>query len=140
MKKDNFKSTLIIYRLNEACEVLEDAKKLAKSDGSPRSIINRAYYAMFYAILALLVTVDKGSAKHSGVISLFDRHFVKAGLISKEFSKAIHRAFELRQQGDYGEVTPIDRADAEELLKDAEKFIQSVQGYLIEIGMISSGN
>jgi hypothetical protein len=79
MKNNDLKSTLINYRLNEACEVLEDAKKLAKSEGSPRSIVNRAYYAMFYATLALLVTVDKGSAKHSGVIALFDRHFVKAG-------------------------------------------------------------
>ncbi|MDK2895628.1 MAG: uncharacterized protein PWQ98_1755, partial [Moorella sp. (in: firmicutes)] len=49
MKEDNYKRTLINYRLNEAYEVLADAQKLLATQGSPRSIINRSYYAMFYA-------------------------------------------------------------------------------------------
>jgi uncharacterized protein (UPF0332 family) len=39
--------------------------------------VNRAYYAIFYAALAILLTKDLGSSKHSGVLSLFDREFVK---------------------------------------------------------------
>ncbi|QGP91651.1 HEPN domain protein [Neomoorella glycerini] len=134
MKEDNHKRTLIKYRLNEAYEVLADAQKLLASQGSPRSIVNRSYYAMFYATLALLVTIDQGSAKHSGVISLFDRYFVKPGIFQKELSKSLHRAFEFRQQGDYGEVTPIVVEDAIELLQAAEKFIHTVQRYLNERG------
>ncbi len=32
--------------------------------------VNRAYYAIFYAALAILLTKDLGSSKHSGVLSL----------------------------------------------------------------------
>ncbi|WP_158408418.1 hypothetical protein [Desulfosporosinus fructosivorans] len=46
--------TLIQYRLDLSKEALVDAKKLLKAQGSPRSIVNCSYYAMFYAVLAVL--------------------------------------------------------------------------------------
>jgi uncharacterized protein (UPF0332 family) len=33
---------------------LRDAHLLLDQEGSPESVINRSYYAMFYAVLALL--------------------------------------------------------------------------------------
>ena len=44
------------YRLKQAEESINDTISLLSSKGSPRSIINRAYYAMFYSVLALKVT------------------------------------------------------------------------------------
>jgi len=70
---------------------------------SNRAIINRLYYAMFYAILALLQENQLSTSKHTGAIALFDREFVKKGIFDKELSKTLHRAFELRQKGDYME-------------------------------------
>jgi uncharacterized protein (UPF0332 family) len=129
--KENPKLALIQYRLDLAMEVLTDAQKLFQAQGSPRSIVNRSYYAMFYAALAVLATIDEGSAKHSGVIGLFDRHFVKTGIVPKELSRAFHRAFDLRQQGDYGETAAtVDAEDATELFKSAEVFVATIQGYL----------
>jgi uncharacterized protein (UPF0332 family) len=62
---------------------------------------------MFYAVLALLTSVGKGASKHSGVLTLFDEHFIKPGHLSREMSKAIHKAFELRQIGDYRELATL---------------------------------
>jgi uncharacterized protein (UPF0332 family) len=62
--------------------------------------MNRLYYAMFYAVLALLQAKHLGTSKHSGAIALFDREFVKTGIFPKELSMALHRAFALRQKGD----------------------------------------
>jgi len=120
---------LINYRLQKARETLRDAHLLLEGGGSPESVINRAYYAMFYAVLALLTRIGKGAAKHSGVIALFDRHFVKSGLFPKQMSKAIHRAFELRQLGDYREFISLDREQAEGLLRLAESFVREVEKY-----------
>ncbi|MDA8335176.1 MAG: HEPN domain-containing protein [Peptococcaceae bacterium] len=115
-----------------ATEVLADAKKLSHAQGSARSIANRSYYAMFYAVLA---TIGQGSAKHSGVISLFDLNFVKAGLLPKELSKILHRAFDLRQQGDYGEAgLTVSIEDAADLLQNSEIFVSAIQAYLIDCG------
>jgi uncharacterized protein (UPF0332 family) len=75
---------LIEHRLEQAQEALDDAKYLIDGNRSPQSIINRSYYAMFYAALALLQKASKAPSKHSGVISLFDKEFVMKGTFEKE--------------------------------------------------------
>jgi len=72
---------LIQYRLKQAAESLEEAEFLMSGKKSPRSIINRAYYAMFYAVLALLVNEPYASSKHTGVLAYFNKNFIKSGLL-----------------------------------------------------------
>ena len=55
MNQDEAVATLIKYRIEQANKAIEDAQCLEAGNGSPRSIINRAYYAMFYAVPALLL-------------------------------------------------------------------------------------
>ncbi len=74
---------LIKHRLEQAREALDDAKYLIDGNRSPQSIVNRSYYAMFYAALALLQNISKAPSKHSGVISLFDTEFVMKGYFPK---------------------------------------------------------
>lgn len=62
--------------------------------------MNRLYYSMFYAVLALLQEKQLGTSKHIGAISMFDKEFIKTGIFDKEMSKTLHRAFELRQKGE----------------------------------------
>jgi hypothetical protein len=63
---------LVRLRLEQAQSTLNDAVVLAEGGGTPKSILNRAYYAMFYAVLALLQSVGKVAGKHTGAIGLFD--------------------------------------------------------------------
>ena len=65
MNVDKKRQELASYRLREAKESLEEAEFLLLGKKSPRSVINRAYYAMFYAVLALLVYEPYASSKHS---------------------------------------------------------------------------
>ncbi len=55
MTIDDKKRDLALYRLQEAEESLDEAQFLFDGHKSPRSVINRAYYAMFYSVLALLI-------------------------------------------------------------------------------------
>ena len=73
------KQALFTYRLTQAEETLSDVKKMLEDKLSPRSIINRAYYSMFYAVLALFLKADINlkTSKHAGVISIFDNEFVR---------------------------------------------------------------
>jgi uncharacterized protein (UPF0332 family) len=107
---------LIKYRLEQADIALEDGKFLLQGNRSPQSIINRAYYAIFYAALALLQKIGKIPSKHTGVISLFDTEFVVPGIFPKEFSKDFHKAFELRQVFDYKAFEPSSLEVAEMVL------------------------
>lgn len=122
---------LIRYRLEQATTALDDAKFLLTGNRSPQSIINRSYYAMFYAALALLQKISKVPSKHTGVISLFDSEFVLKGIFPKELSKDFHKAFELRQQSDYKAIQPVTGERAEEILQKAERFLGAVKTYLL---------
>jgi uncharacterized protein (UPF0332 family) len=98
---DEHPRELADYRLQQARETLQEAEGLSGMS-LWRGTINRAYYAMFYAVLALTVLRQQVTSKHSGVLAFFDREFVKTGIFPKELSHSFHRAFEVRQTNDYG--------------------------------------
>ena len=123
---------LIKYRLEQAQTALDDAKYLIDGNRSPQSIINRSYYAMFYAALALLQNISKAPSKHSGVISLFDTEFVIKGVFPKELSKDFHKAFELRQTVDYKVIRPITFDRATEMWRKASDFVREIRSYLLD--------
>ena len=126
------KKALIQYRLSQAKDSLKEADVLLREGMSYRSVINRLYYAMFYAVLAILQEREIGTSKHSGAISLFDREFIKTGILDKSFSKVLHRAFELRQKGDYMEQTEVTKQEIEEIQPKAQDFINKIENYLLK--------
>jgi uncharacterized protein (UPF0332 family) len=123
----SYKKDLIQYRLESAREMLRDARVLKENGGSPVSIVNRAYYSVFYAALALLVTVDTEPSKHAGVLAKFDELFVREGIFPKEMSRILHHAFDMRQAGDYQKSRVITLEQAVEVLSSAEKFIKAIE-------------
>ncbi len=128
MKQDkSYKKDLIQYRLELAHEMLRDARLLKENDGSPVSIVNRSYYSVFYAALALLVTVDTEPSKHAGVLAKFDELFVREGIFPKEMSRILHHAFDMRQAGDYQKSRAISMEQAVEVLSSAEKFVKAIE-------------
>lgn len=127
MKPDpSYTRDLIQYRVERARQTLETAR-LLRGSADIASMVNRSYYAMFYAALALLATIGKETSKHSGVLALFDRHFIKTGLLPKEMGKFLHTAFDARQSGDYEDKPEISRAMAEQILGFAETFVDSIE-------------
>lgn len=122
---------LIKYRLQEAEDSIKEAEVLLKEGMSMRAVMNRLYYAMFYSVLALLQEKEMGTSKHAGAISLFDREFIKNRTFDEELSKILHRAFELRQKGDYMEQSEVTKSDVDEILPKAKKFVDTVKAYLL---------
>jgi len=94
--------------------------------GLIRPSVNRAYYAMFYAVLALLTLEKKETSKHGGAIALFDRNFVKKGIFAKDFSRLLHDAFDLRQRSDYAALYRVSMNEAEKTLENARAFVMEV--------------
>ena len=131
--KDKNKQVLIQYRLEQARAALEEANLLMSKGKTTLGAVNRAYYSMFYAVLALLQYVNKVPRKHSGALALFDAEFVKKGILSKELSHHLHQAFESRQVSDYHLVDPVGREDAEEIISNAANFLQTIEKYLENI-------
>jgi uncharacterized protein (UPF0332 family) len=122
---------LVRYRLEQADAALADAQFLLEGNRSPHSIVNRAYYAMFYGALALLQKIGKVPTKHVGAIALFDTEFVKPGILGRELSQDFHRAFELRQMADYRVLESPSRERAEETCQKATRFVAAVKRHLL---------
>ena len=129
MKNDDV-AELVHYRLEQARTALDDARFLLDGHRSPLSIINRAYYAMFYAALGLMQAVGRVPGKHTGVIALFDTEFVQKGILPSTLSRDFHRGFEMRQRSDHRVTEPAIVERAEELLTKAERFVVAVRDHL----------
>ena len=120
---------LIRYRLSRARETLEEATELGNS-GHLYGAANRIYYACFYAVIALLLTENLSNSKHSGVIGLFNKNFVKTGEIPKEMGKFYARMFDNRLESDYGELIEIEPDEIKQDLATAAEFIRLVSAMI----------
>ena len=130
---------LTAARMQQARECIDDGKLLLSAGRGARTGINRAYYAAFYAVLALLQTIGKSPRKHSGALALFDAEFVKTGFLSKELSMVLHQLFDTRQEDDYQRIDPIPQGEAAEAIVLAERFVQAIRTYLVEKGYLDMG-
>ncbi len=126
------KKDLARYRLEQAKESVEESRFLFDGEKSPRSVINRAYYAMYYALRSLLVFETFSSSKHTGDLAYFNKNFVKEGVFPKEMGRWINKAFELRQVGDYREYADLSREQVEPYIGYARTFIQKIEEYLLK--------
>ncbi|MBM3180653.1 MAG: HEPN domain-containing protein [Chloroflexi bacterium] len=126
---DDEKSRIVRERMDEARETLLEAETLLAQD-LRRGVINRSYYAMFYAVLALASSKGQVISKHTHAIAFFDKEFVRKGIFPKEISRSLHFGFEDRQTRDYGEIWEIDRADVEATFQDAKNFVEAIENYL----------
>jgi uncharacterized protein (UPF0332 family) len=70
------------------------------------------------------------SSRHSGVISLFQKHFVKPGLVTTENAKALPRAFEKRQKSDYGDFSTVTAREANAVRAEVSNFIEECEQVL----------
>lgn len=128
MSRENILA-LVRYRLEQADDAVRAAHVLL-GQRLLRDAVNRAYYGMFYAVLALLVTKQLGTSKHQGAISLFDREFVRPGVFDKELSSWLHKAFDVRLSADYAERVTIPQEEVQRILQQAETFVLRVKIYL----------
>lgn len=85
---------------------------------------------MFYAILALLIFEPYASSKHSGVLSYFNKHFIKKGIFSEKMGKAVNKAYELRQRGDYREFIELTYEQVSPFVKRAQAFVKTIKEFL----------
>ena len=91
---------------------------------------SRAYYAAFYAASALLLNEGMDTSKHSGVIALIHKYFVKNGKLSKEHGRNLNWLFELRSVGDYGVSLHVAQMDAQRAIDIADDFFVAVKTLL----------
>ena len=125
------RKALIDYRLEQADESLDSAQILLEHK-KYRPSVSRSYYAMFYAVQALLTREKLITSKHSGAIAIFNREFVKKNIFNREFSRWLQEAFDLRQRADYREMFTVTSERAKAVLENARSFVEEIKKKLNE--------
>ena len=113
---------LAAHRLARARDALAEADLLASAQRW-NGALNRLYYALFHAARALLALKRLDSSRHSGVIALFQEHYVKPGTVSADIARVLPQAFARRQRADYGDFSEAQEADVQTLRGDVERFL-----------------
>lgn len=108
-----------------------DAARLLANGGYHNFAVSRAYYAMFYAAEAFLLTRDLSFSKHSAVIASFGHHFVKTGEVLPHFHRYLIEGQEGRNVGDYDLTTQLGPEEAAEQIRRAEEFLSLAEKHLI---------
>jgi len=85
--------------------------------------VSRAYYAMYYAAKAGLLTIGVKVKKHSSTFALINDHFVRTGLLEKKYISLLGRAQRARERSDYTPAISTKESEANLILNDAETFI-----------------
>ncbi|MEW6104400.1 MAG: HEPN domain-containing protein [bacterium] len=111
------------YRLKRAKECLKEGEILFKK-GLIKGAINRFYYAVFHSARSLLALKKTDSKTHSGVITLFSKHFVKEGLFFPEKAKILSRSLERRIDSDYEDYAEISLQDGERMKGEVKVFVK----------------
>lgn len=126
------RESLLAFRMKEAEETVTDAERMLQNGLSPRSITNRAYYSLFYAVLGLFLKagINAKTSKHAGVISVFDKEFIHAGKLDIRYSKILHKIFDARQTIDYKELAEVTLEEATGYVKAAREFVDAVRKFI----------
>lgn len=122
---------LIRYRLSSADEKLASAKVLLDA-GLYKDSVGRSYYAIFSAIRAVLASRQVDFSKHAGVISYFQKEFIKTGIFDKKYSRYLQQAFQIRNSCDYDDFFIVSKPDAEEQYERAVEILEVIAEYIRE--------
>ena len=122
---------LSLYRLNKSKNDLDDAKKTIELEMYDNAA-NRSYYAIFHAARAVFALDGRDFKRHSGVISNFQKDYIKTGIFDISMSNIIKSAFDIRNETDYEDFYVVPKEDVKRQVEEAEIFVATVEEYIIK--------
>ena len=117
---------IVNYKLGRADEDFLAAKQLYDLK-SYRAANNRAYYAVFHAVNAVLAKESTAFKKHKDVIAYFNKNYIHTGKFPKEVGKRIHELEEIRHERDYSDFYIASKEEAKNQIDSAEYIIKLIK-------------
>jgi len=117
------------YLIDKARLCLQDAKAPSVSF---ENAANRSYYCIFNAMRAVLALDRFDSKKHSGVISAFQKDYIRTGIFPKKFSDIVKKAFTIRNESDYEVFYLVSKSEVTAQVENAGIFLEAVEKYVVE--------
>jgi len=117
--------------LNHAFEDLE-AAKLTFNNELYNASCNRAYYAVYHTIRAVLALDNKEFKQHGETIGYYRHEFLKTEYLDRACSDTIKATGQLRTSCDYDDFYDASREEVEKVITLAESFYSYNKQYIDE--------
>jgi uncharacterized protein (UPF0332 family)/predicted nucleotidyltransferase len=114
---------LVLLRAHEAL----DDSQLGLGESRHGWAANRAYYAMFHAATALLLSEGLAFSRHRGVIGAFHERYIKTGKLPRALGTHLDDAFVARNKADYAYREEVGAGEASRLVEQATEFIAAAE-------------
>lgn len=118
------------YRLAKAKDTMRTAEAIFKDIKDYTSANNRAYYAIFYAIRAVLALEQIDFKRHKDVIAYFNKNYINTEIFPKEIGRKISQAQKIREDCDYDDEYVPSYEKTEQQIETARKLINLVEKYI----------
>ena len=135
MPEEEQRRELALLRLNRAKEQLSYIPGILDL-GDYKTVANRSYYSVFYAMRAVLALDGADFKKHSGIISEFRKRYIKTGVFPEKLSDIIGELFSVRSGCDYDDFYVVIKEKAKLQYENAAVFVETVSLFFQENGLL----
>lgn len=118
------------YRLQKAKDTLNTSEFILKELKDYTGANNRAYYAIFYAIRAVLALENKDFKRHKDVIAYFNKEYINTEIFPKKIGRKIAQAQRIREDSDYDDEYEPSYEKTQSQIDTAKELIELVDRYL----------
>ena len=92
--------------------------------------VSRAYYSMFHAATAVLLSKNIQRSSHHALISAFGEYVTKPGLMDRKLHQYLITAFSVRSGSDYMPIPDTNEEDDRIVLDQAQEFLGAAKDFL----------
>ena len=117
------------HRLEQVKTDLEESQILYNSK-LYKGANNRAYYAIFHSIKAILSLEPIDFKRHKDVLAYFNKNYVKTEKFPKGLGHRISEASKIRDDSDYDDEFVADKQKTLEQINVAKEMIELVEKYI----------
>ena len=121
--------SLSSHRMEQAKEELDDAKFLYNANRF-KGANNRAYYAIFHTMKAILALEPIDFKRHKDVLAYFNKNYIHTEVFPRSLGHRIAKASMTREDSDYDDEFIIKPDTTREQIETAEELINLVEKYI----------
>ena len=122
---------MVMHRIRVAKEDLETARILVDAS-QYRGANNRAYYAIYHAIDAVLAIEGKAFKRHKDTLGYFNKYYVATNIFPRDLGRRVVKAEKIRHASDYDTFYIASKEVTLQQVETAEQLIDLVCDYFEE--------
>ena len=119
------RKTLVALEMKKARETYEDIGILIAANRL-NGAANRMYYAVFHAVCALLINDGHQVNTHKGSHALFSQHYIKTGILPREYGQLYNQLQTMREESDYNCEYDVEIDELQQRIDPARRLIDDI--------------